>query len=143
LKNFPQISLLAYNVRRHRHRLKPCGYKIPNLLKQVFNANYQHSVVICDELFAFQPTHHGGQPEITVMTTKTLGYYFKLPYVIELIPDEDGYWFASIPLLKGCMTQGESREEALVMLDEAKELWLTTALEESITIPEPQPVSSV
>jgi predicted RNase H-like HicB family nuclease len=56
------------------------------------------------------------------MTTKTLGYYFKLPYVIELIPDEDGYWFASIPLLKGCMTQGESREEALVMLDEAKEL---------------------
>jgi antitoxin HicB len=35
------------------------------------------------------------------------------------------------------MTQGESREEALVMIDEAKELWLETALEEGIPIPEP------
>jgi predicted RNase H-like HicB family nuclease len=29
------------------------------------------------------------------------------------------------------------REDALVMLDEAKELWLETALEEGIPIPEP------
>jgi len=35
-------------------------------------------------------------------------YYLSLPYPIELIPDEDGYWFARIPLLPGCMTQGES-----------------------------------
>jgi antitoxin HicB len=60
-----------------------------------------------------------------------------LPYTIELTPDEDGYWFASIPILKGCITQGESREDALQMLDEAKELWLETALEEGMPIPEP------
>jgi antitoxin HicB len=71
------------------------------------------------------------------MTNKTLEYYLSLPYTIELTPDEDGYWFAQIPLLKGCMTQGDSREEALVMIDEAKELWLETALEEGIPIPEP------
>ena len=35
------------------------------------------------------------------------------------------------------MTQGESREEALAMIDEAQELWLETALEEGIPIPEP------
>ncbi|GIK66868.1 MAG: hypothetical protein BroJett018_46620 [Chloroflexota bacterium] len=71
---------------------------------------------------------------------KTLDYYLALPYAIELIPDEDGYWFAQIPLLPGCMTQGPSREEALNMLDEAKVLWLETALAENIPISEPERV---
>ncbi len=68
---------------------------------------------------------------------KTLEYYLALPYPIELIPDEDGYWFAQIPLLPGCMTQGISRSEALEMLDEAKSLWIETALSEGVNIPEP------
>lgn len=69
---------------------------------------------------------------------KTLDYYLALPYTIELTPDEDGYWFAKIPLLKGCMTNGNSREDALVMLDDAKRLWLETALSLGMTIPEPE-----
>lgn len=69
---------------------------------------------------------------------KTLDYYLSLPYHIELIPDEDGYWFARIPLLKGCMTNGASREEALDLLDDAKQLWLETALSLGMTIPEPE-----
>ncbi len=72
------------------------------------------------------------------MKPKTLEYYLSLPYTIELIPDEDGFWFAQIPLLPGCMTQGKSRTEALEMLDEAKALWLETALSEGIRIPEPE-----
>lgn len=72
------------------------------------------------------------------MMNKDLEYYLSLPYPIELIPDEDGFWFAQIPLLSGCMTQGASREEALEMLDEAKILWLETALDRSIPIPEPE-----
>jgi antitoxin HicB len=68
---------------------------------------------------------------------KTLDYYMSLPYHIELIPDEDGYWFARIPLLKGCMTNGANRQEALEMLDDAKQLWLETALSLGMTIPEP------
>jgi antitoxin HicB len=71
------------------------------------------------------------------MMLKTLQYYLALPYPIELIPDEDGYWFARVPLLPGCITQGESREEALMMIDEAKELWLETALAEGIEVHEP------
>lgn len=70
--------------------------------------------------------------------TKDLTYYLSLPYPIELIPDEDGFWFARIPLLEGCMTNGDSREEALRMIDEAKQLWLETALEVGKTIPEPE-----
>ncbi len=69
--------------------------------------------------------------------SKTLEHYLSLSYPIELIPDEDGYWFAQIPLLPGCMTQGATRNEALEMLDEAKALWLETALSEGIEIPEP------
>lgn len=73
-------------------------------------------------------------------TNKTLDYYLSLPYTIELIPDEDGFWFAQIPLLRGCMTQGASREEALAMLDEAQRLWLEAALERRQRIPEPEPI---
>jgi antitoxin HicB len=69
---------------------------------------------------------------------KTIEYYLSLPYTIELTPDEDGYWFAEIPLLPGCMTQGRTRPEALEMIDEAKVLWLETALEENIPVPEPE-----
>jgi antitoxin HicB len=71
-----------------------------------------------------------------------LEYYQSLPYTIELTPDENGIWFAAIPLLKGCMTQADSREEALIMLDEAKLLWLETALETGMPIPEPAGLAS-
>lgn len=73
---------------------------------------------------------------------KDLNYYLSLPYTIELTPDEDGFWFAEIPLLDGCMTNGESREDTLSMLDDAKVAWLTTALEMAIAIPEPEYVHS-
>ena len=69
------------------------------------------------------------------MTNKTLETYFTLPYTIKLTSGEDGVRFASIPLLKGYMIQSDSQEEALAMLNKAKELWLKTALEESIPIP--------
>ena len=70
---------------------------------------------------------------------RTLEYYLSLPYTIHLTPDEEGYWFAEIPLLEGCMTNGKSREDALAMLDDAKRAWLTTALELGLLIPEPEP----
>ncbi len=69
-------------------------------------------------------------------------YYLSLPYTIELKPDEDGTWFAKIPLLKGCMTTGTNREDALNMLDDAKRLWLETALALGVNIPEPDMVTA-
>jgi len=77
---------------------------------------------------------------ILVMPIRSLDYYLSLLYTIELIPDEDGFWFAQIPLLRGCMTQGASRNEALEMLDKAKRLWLETALARGIPLPEPAPI---
>jgi predicted RNase H-like HicB family nuclease len=61
-----------------------------------------------------------------------------LPYTIELTPDVDGYWFADIPLLEGCMTNGASQADALAMIEDAKRAWLTTALELGLPIPEPE-----
>ena len=69
---------------------------------------------------------------------KTLDYYMSLPYTIHLTPDVDGYWFAEIPLLDGCMTNGESQADALVMIEDAKRAWLTTALDIGLAIPEPE-----
>jgi predicted RNase H-like HicB family nuclease len=71
---------------------------------------------------------------------KTLDYYLSLPYPVLLIPDaEGGSWFAEIPLLPGCMSDGPAVEEALANLREAQALWLEVALEDHDEIPEPQP----
>ncbi len=75
---------------------------------------------------------------MTQMKNKNLTYYLSLPYTIELTPDEDGYWFAEISLLDGCMTNGNSREDALAMIDDAKRAWLETALSLGLNIPEPE-----
>ena len=74
---------------------------------------------------------------MTNPTTKDLEYYMALPYTIELTPDIDGYWFAQIPLLGGCMTNGESQADALEMIEDAKRAWLTAALQLGLPIPEP------
>ena len=37
---------------------------------------------------------------------------------------EDGYYVASVPALKGCWSQGKTREEALKNIREAIELFL-------------------
>ncbi|MBI1278632.1 MAG: type II toxin-antitoxin system HicB family antitoxin [Anaerolineaceae bacterium] len=70
---------------------------------------------------------------------KSLEYYMSLPYTIQLTPDVDGYWFAEIPLLDGCATNGESQADALIMIEDAKRAWLTTALDIGMHIPEPEP----
>lgn len=54
-----------------------------------------------------------------------------------MIPDDDGY-FIEIKELPGCMSQGENQDEALSNIQEAKELWLETALKKNRKIPEPQ-----
>ena len=73
------------------------------------------------------------------MIEKDLTYYMALPYTIELIPGEDnGGWYARIPLLEGCMADGDTQAEALAALEEVKQLWLDVALESGGRIPEPK-----
>jgi antitoxin HicB len=62
--------------------------------------------------------------------------YMALPYRVELIPDEGG-WFVRLPELPGCMSQGETPEEALAMIRDAQRGWLTVAVRHGDPIPEP------
>jgi antitoxin HicB len=74
------------------------------------------------------------------MMAKDLNYYANLEYEIKLrkLTDEEGSgWFAEIPSLPGCIADGETVEEALECLNDAKTNWIETALELGRTVPEP------
>jgi antitoxin HicB len=71
---------------------------------------------------------------------KDLEYYMNQNYEIRIrqLSDGDGSgWFAEIPLLPGCMSDGETVEEALANLSDAKRGWLETNMELRRPIPEP------
>jgi len=71
---------------------------------------------------------------------KSIDYYMSLPYTIELRRDpEDEGWFVRVKELRGCMSEGDTAEEALAMIQEAMELWLDVSLEDGLPIPEPRP----
>ena len=41
-----------------------------------------------------------------------------------LYPGEDGYFVVEVPSLSGCVSQGKTREEALVNIEEAISLYI-------------------
>ena len=47
-----------------------------------------------------------------------------LKYTVVLIPEEEGGYSVEVLALPGCVTQGETREEAIVMAKEAIQLYL-------------------
>jgi len=71
---------------------------------------------------------------------KTIEYYLSLPYTIELAPEPQGGWFVSIRELPGCMSQGDTPEEAIEMIQDAMRGWIEVSLEDGDTIPEPRPL---
>ena len=65
-----------------------------------------------------------------------LEHYLALPYKVELVKAEGG-WFVSIPELPGCISQGRTPDEALEMIQEAQRLWIQVALEDGDPVPLP------
>ncbi|MGE5590533.1 MAG: type II toxin-antitoxin system HicB family antitoxin, partial [Bacillota bacterium] len=74
---------------------------------------------------------------------KNLEYYMALPYTVVLKPYTNGGFFAKIEELPGCMTEGDTREEALQMIEDAKRSWLSAALGECCRIKLREGVSRV
>lgn len=75
---------------------------------------------------------------------KTIDHYMALPYTLEIVPDtEQGGWFIKVKELRGCMTQADTWDEILPMVEEAKRLWLEVALEYGDAIPKPSRVVEV
>ena len=58
-------------------------------------------------------------------------------YTIVLIPEpEDGGYSVIVPALPGCVTQGETPEEAVAMAQDAIAGWIAVAEKHGETVPE-------
>ena len=70
---------------------------------------------------------------------KTIEYYMTLPYRLEILPDPDeGGYVVRYPDLPGCLTVGETMNDALANAEDARRAWITSALEDGIRIAEPE-----
>ena len=69
---------------------------------------------------------------------KSIEYYMALPYRMELVADvEEGGYVVSFPDLKGCISSGDTVEQAVANVNDAKREWITAAMEDGYEIPEP------
>lgn len=69
---------------------------------------------------------------------KTLNDYMAMSYRMEIVEDKgEGGFVVSYPELPGCITCGETVEKAVANAVDAKREWIKAALEEGITINEP------
>ena len=55
---------------------------------------------------------------------------------VVLYPGEDGFWIAEYPSLAGCISQGESRQEAIASVKEAIEAYITALEDDGLPVPE-------
>ena len=73
---------------------------------------------------------------------KSIDYYLSLPYRMEIIPDtEEGGFTAWYPDLPGCITCSETIEGAVANAVDAKKAWIEAALEQGISIYDPEDAS--
>ncbi len=67
--------------------------------------------------------------------------YLEMPYHIVLVRDEDEEgdveYVAQVQELKGCISQGETPDDAVRSVHDAMVGWITVALEDGEAIPEP------
>ncbi len=73
------------------------------------------------------------------MVVKNLAYYKKLPYTIILKRHDDQgiYWVARIAELPHCLIHGDTPEEAVREIEDVKNDWIQSNLEDKLPIPEP------
>ena len=76
------------------------------------------------------------------MSMRTLDDYLDLPfaYVLTHDVDESGNagWVAEVEELPGCISQGQTPEEAVEHVRDAMRDWISVALEDGVEIPEPR-----
>ncbi len=82
----------------------------------------------------------GGSGKDGPLTTSDASYYAALDYPVELSRRDEGeesYWVCEVPDLPGCVADGETPDEAIESLREAKRLWIEARLEHGHRVPEP------
>jgi predicted RNase H-like HicB family nuclease len=53
-----------------------------------------------------------------------------------IYPGEEGYWVAECPSLPGCISQGKSRQEAIINIKEAIQAYIGALEEDGLPVPE-------
>ncbi len=51
-------------------------------------------------------------------------------------PGEDGYWVAECPGLPGCISQGKTKEEAIINIKEAISGYIAALEKDNLPVPE-------
>lgn len=64
----------------------------------------------------------------------------ELPYPVVIYPAEEGGYVAEVPVLKGCLAQGETPSECLRELKKVQALWLESAKRNNEKVPSPAEV---
>lgn len=66
------------------------------------------------------------------------------PIILKYDTDENGsYWIAEHPDLPGCKTNGKTKEEALINLDDAKKSWIYAQLCNKDDVPKPSTLREI
>lgn len=52
-----------------------------------------------------------------------------------LYPGEDGYWVAEVPSLPGCISQGETKEQAIANIREAITVYVESLEADGLPVP--------
>ncbi len=53
-----------------------------------------------------------------------------------IYPGEDGYWVAECPSLPGCISQGQTKQDAITNIKEAIEGYIAALTEDKLPVPE-------
>ena len=110
-------------MNRHKDILRPGAVKdLQNFLEDLLEEELNHKTLFWAKTME-----------------KNINYYLNLPYTIELQQDPEEGWFVRVKELPGCMSQGDTPEEAFEMIRDAMQGWLEIALEDDLPIPEPRP----
>ena len=78
-----------------------------------------------------------GVAEFRDVEAHFLGWYdeAKMRYTVILEQEPDGGYVASVPVLPGCVSQGDSREEALSNIHEAADLYVEDCVASGDPVP--------
>ncbi len=52
-----------------------------------------------------------------------------------IYPGEDGWWVAEVPSLPGCISQGKTKEEAIINIKEAIRGYVAALEEDGLPVP--------
>ena len=55
---------------------------------------------------------------------------------VVVYPGEDGYWVAECPSLPGCISQGRTKQEAIVNIKEVIEGYIAALDDDGLPVPE-------